>query len=258
MRNIALIAVLALLALLAGCATERYYPVQLEGGGHYIAERERTAAGYDSLWAVGVYPWWVHSFYTPYFYPYTFSYYHPFYYPYYGPYHFAGWYTPWPYYAGFPGSYGIGWPHYGTHFRHPVGQGAVAPRPGNPGHVAPALPLRPQQVADRQPQASRARTAVGEDIYNRPSPSQASGVSRVPQRVAAPVDPARLRQGMPTPPAVSTPARPAPGTAPSFGRSPVGPASAPVMPAAAGQPFGSEPGRIHRAPSERSRSERHE
>lgn len=216
MRNIALIAVLT---LLAGCATERYYPVHLEGGGHYIAERERPAAAYDSLWAVGVYPWWVHSFYTPYFYPYTFSYYHPFYYPYYGPYHFAGWYSSWPYYAGFPGGYQIGNPPYGAHLRHPAGPGAVAPRPGNPGHVAPALPLRPQQAADRQLHANRARSAVGEDLYNRPSP---------------------------------------PGAAPSFGRSPAAPVSAPVMPAAASRPFGSEPGLMHRPPAERTRSERHE
>lgn len=256
MRNIALI---VLLTLLAGCATERYYPVQLEGGGHYIAERAYPVAGYDSLWAVGVYPWWVHSFYTPYFYPYTFSYYHPFYDPYYGPYHFAGWYPSWPWYAGYQGSYGIGWPHYGTHFRHPVGQGAVAPRQAQPGQVAPAAPIRPKQVADQQrPDRFGSRPVIREDIYRGSAPQKPGGFRPGPQRITAPVDAARRSQGLAASPSVAPPVRPSPGTAPSFGRSPAAPVSAPFTPAAAGPPFGSEPGRVQRAPSERSRSERHE
>jgi hypothetical protein len=230
-------AVIALLVLLAGCATERYYPVHLEGGGHYIAEREYAATGYDSLWAFGVYPRWVHSFYTPYYYPYSFSYYHPFYYPHYGPYLFAGWYPSWPYYTGYPGSYRNEWPFYATHPRHAAGQGAVEPQQRKPGHVAPALPMRPRQVADpRQQRAIGGRAAIRDDLYRRPSPQQPGGFSPGPQRVTAPVDAARRSQGIATPPSVASPVRPAPPTA----------------------PFGSETGRMHRAPSERSRSERHE
>jgi hypothetical protein len=230
------IAVFALLVLLAGCATERYYPVPLEGGGHYIAEREYTAARYHSLWAYGMYPWWVHSFYTPYYYPYTFSYYHPFYYPRYGSYNFAGWYPSWPYYAGYQGSYRMEWPPYGAHFRHPAGQDVVAPQ-RQPGHAAPAGPMRPRQVADqRQQKANGGRAAFRDDLNRRPSTPQTGNVSPGPQRVAAPVDAARRSQGIAPRPAVALPVRPAPPTG----------------------SLGSERGRAHRTPAERSRSERHE
>ena len=230
MKKIAVgIVVIVLLVLLAGCATERYYPVQVEGGGHYIAEREYAATGYDSLWAFGVYPWWVHSFYTPYYYPYSFSYFHPFYDPYFGPYHFAGWYPSWPYYAGYP--------RYATHPRHAAGQRVVAPGQRKPGHVAPALPMRPRQVADeRQKRAIGGRADLREDLYRRPSPSQPGGVSPDPQRVKIPADAARRSKGIAPRPAVALPVRPQPPTASQR----------------------SEPGRAYRAPAERSRSERHE
>ncbi|MGK2924703.1 MAG: hypothetical protein ACSLE2_03700 [Lysobacterales bacterium] len=238
MRNIA---VIALLVLLAGCATERYYPVQVEGGGQYIAEREYAAARYDSprynsLWDYGLYPWWVHSFYTPYYYPYTFSYYHPFYYPRYGSYNFAGWYPSWPYYAGYQGSHRMEWPPYGAHYRYPAGQDAVAPQ-RQPEHVAPAGPMRQRAVADRRQQKGiGGRADFRDDLYRQPSTSQPGGVAAVPQRVKAPVDATRRSQGIAPRPSVALPARSAPPTG----------------------SLGSERGRAHRTPAERSRSERDE
>jgi hypothetical protein len=256
-----MIVVVALLLLLAGCATNRYYPVYVEGGGYYTTERvysgSASGARYDSLFALGVYPWWVHSFYTPYYYPYTFSYYHPFYYPDYGPYHFAGWYPSWPYYAGYPGSYWNEWPYYRSHLRHFAGQGAVAPQQRLPGQVAPALPVRSPQVVDQQQRrVNGARAANRDDMYRRPSPKQPGGFIPGSKRVTAPVDAAQRSQGMTLPPSVSSPVRPAPSTAPSLGRSPAVRQSAPVTPAAASQPFGSQSGRLHRPPSERSPRER--
>jgi hypothetical protein len=255
------VAVLAL--LLAGCATERYYPVYLpDGDGYYIAEQNYAAGGYgasyDSLFALGVYPWWVHTFYSPYYYPYYFSYYHPFYYPYYGPYHFAGWYPSWPYYAGYQGRHSYGWPPYHSFRYAPPGPPSGGAPPGEPG-IGHRGGRADQPVAD-QPR----RRAIGERSLAR----EAIYGGIAPQRVTAPVSAEhRSRAGEPlAPPAarpgMSVPVDPRPGM-PYSGRfpaappgQPAAPVGQPVAPAAAGRPFSSEPARIRPPPSERSPAER--
>lgn len=219
--------------LLAGCATERYYPVYpSEGGGYYIAERSTAAGGYgaryDSLFALGMYPWWVHTFYTPYYYPYYFTYYHPFYDPYYGPYHFAGWYPAWPYYGGYQGRHSYGWPPYHAYRYAPPGRPSRGSAPGEPGNGQPGGPLD-QPVADRP-----GRGTVGERSLAREA--MYGGVARQP---AMPYS-GRL------------PAAPAGQPA----GQPAAPLSQPMAPAGAMRPFSTEPARGHQAPSERARAER--
>jgi hypothetical protein len=220
--------------LLAGCATERYYPVYLsEGDGYYIAERNPAMGGYgaryDSLFALGMYPWWVHTFHSPYFYPYYFSYHHPFYDPYFGPYHFAGWYPVWPYYAGYQGRQAWGWPPYQA-FRYvpPAPPSAGAP-PGQPGNGRPRGPLDPP-VAD-QPrrralgERSLAREAMHGGVAPQPAMPYSGGLPAAPS-------------GQPAAPF----GHPAPGQ--------------PMAPAAVGRPFSVEPARGYRTPSERVPAER--
>jgi hypothetical protein len=249
--------------LLTGCATERYYPVYLsEGDGYYIAEQKYAAGGYgasyDSLFALGVYPWWVHTFYSPYYYPYYFSYYHPFYHPYYGPYHLAGWYPSWPHYAGYQVRHSNGWPPYHSFRYAPPGPPSGGAPPGQPGNDRPGRP-GDQPVADLpRRRAIGERSLAREGIYG--------GVA--PQRVTAPVSAEhRYRAGAPlSPPAarpgMSVPVDPRLGMSYS-GRLPaappgqlVAPVGQPVAPAAAGRPFSGEPARSHRAPSERAPAER--
>jgi hypothetical protein len=249
--------------LLAACATERYYPVYLsEGDGYYIAERSPAAGGYDarydSLFALGVYPWWVHTFHSPYFYPYYFSYYHPFYDPYFGPYHFAGWYPAWPYYGGHQGRHSYGWPPYHA-FRYapPVPPSGGVP-PEGPRNDQPGGPTD-QPVTDRP-----RRGTVGERSLAREA--MYGGVA--PQRVTAPLSAERRsRASAPlAPPAagpsMSFPADPRP-TMPLSGRLPgappgqsAEPLGQPMAPAAVGRPFSIEPARGDRAPAERAPAER--
>jgi hypothetical protein len=253
--------------LLAGCATERYYPVYpSEGGGYYIAERNPAAGGYggryDSLFALGMYPWWVHTFYTPYYYPYYFTYYHPFYDPYYGPYHFAGWYPAWPYYGGYQGRHSYGWPPYHAYRYAPPGRPSRGSAPGEPGNGQPGGPLD-QPVAGRPGHGTVGeRSLAREAMYG--------GVA--PRRVTAPVSAERrVRAGAPSPPpatgpGASVPFDPRPAM-PYSGRLPAAPAvqpagqpaaplSQPMAPAGAMRPFSTEPARGHQAPSERARTER--
>lgn len=232
------IAVIALLFLLAGCATERYYPVHLEGGGHYIAEREYPATGYGSLYALGMNPWWVHSFYSPYYYPNYFSYYHPFYDPFYGPYHFAGWYSSWPYHLGYQGRYSYGWPPYGSYRYRAPAQASGGTQPTQPGRAAPVAPT-PPQVSDRQRRRAIVDSVPDRGVKFRGAVPQPKGnQSPAPQRVAAP--PTAFR---PKPPEAL----------------PRGAATRAASPPAAPQrerPFSSGPERKQRAPSERSPRDR--
>jgi hypothetical protein len=246
--------------LLAACATERYYPVYLaDGAGYYVAEREYgvvdPATRYDSLFAVGVYPWWVHTFYSPYFYPYYFTYYHPYYYPYYGPYHLAGWYPAW---AGYASRYGEGWPP------NWPSRGFVPGPDPSAGDEPPPVAGEPGRAG------SGARALAREPYYRGPAPQRPAGLSpSAPQRVTAPVEAAvRARALMPgTSPAGSrgafipgglSPGAPVglPPAAAFYGRSPAAPVNQPVAPAAPGGPFPGEPVRIRPASSERVPAER--
>jgi hypothetical protein len=278
--------------LLAGCATERYYPVYLaDGDGYYIAEREYGAVHpgtrYDSLFAVGVYPWWVHTFYSPYFYPYYFTYYHPYYYPYYGPYHLAGWYPAWAYDPGFESRFTTGWPPYWPRRSVPPapGQSTADPPPGDAGPgQEPGGPIQPPVAGEPGPRGSGARAFARQPELRGPSPQRPADLSPAPQRVTAPLD-AAIRARALTPgrspetfmrgsvaPGGSSAGAPVrwPPAAAYSGRSPaaaigqpVAPAGQPMAPAASGRPFSGEPGRIHGAPAERDpierdRAERHQ
>jgi hypothetical protein len=181
--------------LLAGCATERYYPVNLAGGdGYYVAEREYGSVDpgtrYDSLFAVGVYPWWVHTFYSPYFYPYYFTYYHPYYYPYYGPYHLAGWYPAWSYDPGYESRYGSGWPPYWPHRNVPPGPGQSMddPPPGETGHNQPGGPIHQPVAGEPGQRGSGANAFARRPAYRGPAPQRPAYLSAGPQRVTAPLD----------------------------------------------------------------------
>jgi hypothetical protein len=252
-----------LVLLLAGCATERYYPVYpSEGGGYYIAEHRHAMAGYGtgydngyaSLYALGVYPWWVHTFYSPYFYPYYFSYYHPFYYPYYGPYHFAGWYPSWPSYAGYQSRYSWGWPPWHAYRHAPPVPPSTGSPPAEPGHGQPGRPV------DRPVAHQPRRRAIGEGGPDREAID--SGVA--PQRVTAPVSAEhRYRAPAPFVPSIIGMGRSATG-APTGARPempyssgfPAAPVNQPMAPSTAGRPFSGEAARIRPAPSERAPAER--
>jgi hypothetical protein len=225
--------------LLAACATERYYPVYLsQGDGYYIAEQNFPAAGYgasyDSLFALGVYPWWVHTFYSPYYYPYYFSYYHPFYYPYYGPYHFAGWSPSWPYHIGYQGHYSHGWPPYHAFRNSPPGPAIGGAPSREPGHGQAGGPVQQPVASERRRSVSGERSLAREELYRGALPHQPRGATPAPQRAM--------------PYSGRFPAAP-PGQA-------AAPVGQPVAPAAAVRPFPSEPARSHRDPGERSPAER--
>lgn len=248
--------VITLFLLLAGCATERYYPVHLaDGSGYYIAERQRAAGDYASLYALGMHPWWVHTFYSPYFYPHYYHYYNPFYDPYFGPYFFAGWYPAWPHQRGYQGHYSFGWPPYHADRYQAPGQIPGRPQPTQPGYGTPGSP-GDLPVADR----ARAR-ASGDRIREREAKYQGASP---PQRVTAPVR-AEQRPRATAPvgrsaaaPGASPPGAPADSkrAAPYSAGIPAASASQPVSPATSARPLSVEPARIRRAPSERTASDR--
>jgi hypothetical protein len=271
------VGVLAL--LLAGCATERYYPVYLpEGDGYYVAERDYAAVDpgtrYDSLFAVGVYPWWVHTFYSPYFYPWYFTYYHPYYdpysYPYSGPYHLAGWYPAWAYGPGYGSHFAYGWPPYWPRHRVPPGVGQSPGQPGDAGIGQPGSPVDQPVGSEPGRSVSGARGFAREPLYRGGAPQRPAGVPPASGRVTAPVSAtARTRalaprRSTPASPDIFAPGAPLklpPGSAnPDRFGAPVGRPAAtvgqPAAPAASGRPFSGEPARIRLPPSERSPAER--
>lgn len=183
MPNMKRFLVIVLVLALAGCATERYYPAYLDDdSGYYIAERDyasfRYGAGYDSYFLYGVYPWWTHSFYSPWFYPYRYTYYHPYYDPFYGPYLFAGWSPSWPYYGGYHGRYTRGWVPYPAY--RPT-YGMQPPAQGGPD--APAGPL----LTDEQRRQKLDELGLARERMYRRAGLQQPGTFKPIPRVVAPV-----------------------------------------------------------------------